>query len=68
MSPLVVGDILAVLFSRTDVDTFHWSICVSLNPREAVKYHAVGSDNHWWFESPPILNTISLTLYLPESR
>lgn len=49
---LNVGDILAVLFSRADPDTFHWAICVPLTTKTAAKYHAKGSGGQWWFEDP----------------
>ncbi|KAJ7900725.1 hypothetical protein B0H14DRAFT_3123798 [Mycena olivaceomarginata] len=49
---LNVGDILAVLFSRSDIDTFHWTICVPINSTEAAKYHAKNSGDNWWFEDP----------------
>ncbi|KAH0582213.1 hypothetical protein H2248_011861 [Termitomyces sp. 'cryptogamus'] len=49
---LIVGDILAVLFSRFEEGTFHWAICIPLDDSKAAKYHVRQSHLHWWFEDP----------------
>lgn len=50
--PLTPYEVLAVLFGRAEPGTFHWSICIPISPRHAIKLHAksVGND-HWFFES-----------------
>ncbi|KAF9495955.1 hypothetical protein BDN71DRAFT_1446886 [Pleurotus eryngii] len=51
---LNVGDILAVLYSRGDGETFHWAICLPISTRNAVKLHAKDPGlGHWFFEYPP---------------
>ncbi|KAJ7209996.1 hypothetical protein GGX14DRAFT_363864 [Mycena pura] len=55
---LDVGDILAVLFSRSELDTFHWTICVPMSSKVAAKYHAKNSGDFWWFEDPVPLHSI----------
>ncbi|KAJ6502183.1 hypothetical protein C8R45DRAFT_611629 [Mycena sanguinolenta] len=49
---LHVGDILAVLFSRTDEGTFHWTICVPISHTVAAKFHVRNTPNDWWFDEP----------------
>ncbi|KAF9487286.1 hypothetical protein BDN71DRAFT_664049 [Pleurotus eryngii] len=50
---LNVGDILAVLFSRGDGETFHWAICIATTDKIARKYHAKEPiRDHWFFERP----------------
>ncbi|KAJ7682637.1 hypothetical protein DFH06DRAFT_1290035 [Mycena polygramma] len=47
---LNVGDILAVVFDRGNLGTFHWAICVPLNSTVAAKYHVTDSKGEWEFE------------------
>ncbi|KAJ6486369.1 hypothetical protein C8R47DRAFT_979683 [Mycena vitilis] len=47
---LNVGDILAVVFDRGNLGTFHWAICVPLDSTVAAKYHVTDSSGDWEFE------------------
>ncbi|KAF4600237.1 hypothetical protein EYR40_007349 [Pleurotus pulmonarius] len=56
---LIVNDILAVLFSGGDGETYHFAICVVINDTTAVKYHAKEPiPNHWFFERPAPLHSL----------
>ncbi|KAF7422997.1 hypothetical protein PC9H_011161 [Pleurotus ostreatus] len=51
---LNAADILAVLYSRGDGETFHWTICLPISTRNAIKLHAKDPGlGHWFFEDPP---------------
>ncbi|KAF4591278.1 hypothetical protein EYR40_009881 [Pleurotus pulmonarius] len=51
---LRADDILAVLYSRGDGETFHWAICIPISTRSAIKLHAKDPGlGHWFFEDPP---------------
>ncbi|KAJ7711848.1 hypothetical protein B0H16DRAFT_1900457 [Mycena metata] len=57
-SSLIVGDILAALFSRgrtqDDDEQFHWTICLPTTTTTAKKLHAKGvTATNFIFESPP---------------
>lgn len=47
---LNIGDILVVLFGRSEPDTFHWTICVPISATVAAKYHVKQSGTNWWFD------------------